>query len=69
MRDTAEKIAEIYPAGMGPDPAWMEIREFYCPGCGTQLEVEAIPPGYPIVSDFLPDIDAFYAQWLNEPLK
>ena len=29
------------------DPAWNELREFYCPSCARQLEVEAVPPGYP----------------------
>ena len=69
VRDTEEKLKEVYPIGMGSDPAWMEIREFYCPGCGTQLEVEAVPPWYPIVFDFLPDIDAFYSEWLSDPLN
>jgi len=67
-RDTREKLAEIYPGPRSPDPQWCEIREFYCPGCGAQLEVESVPPGYPITFDFLPDIDAFYEQWLGQPL-
>jgi hypothetical protein len=25
---------------------------------------EAVPPGYPIVFDFQPDIDGFFAEWL-----
>jgi acetone carboxylase gamma subunit len=28
------------------------------PGCGELLEVEAVPPGCPILFDFLPDLDA-----------
>lgn len=67
-RDTREKLAEIYPGPRSPDPQWCEIREFYCPGCGAQLEVESVPPGYPITFDFLPDIDAFYEHWLGRPL-
>ena len=51
------------------DPAWCEIREFYCPGCGAQLEVENVPPGYPVSFDFLPDIDGFYAEWIGKPLS
>jgi acetone carboxylase gamma subunit len=66
-RDTSEKLAEIYPGPRSPDPEWCEIREFYCPGCGAQLEVESVPPGYPITFDFLPDIDAFYEEWLGQP--
>ncbi|SFJ66884.1 acetone carboxylase subunit gamma [Thermoflavimicrobium dichotomicum] len=68
VRDTEEKIAEIYPKLMGPDPRWMEIREYYCPGCSTQLEVESVPPGYPVIFDFKPDIDAFYEKWLGKPV-
>ena len=38
------------------------FREFYCPGYGAQLEVEAVPPGHPLVFSALPDIDGFYNQ-------
>lgn len=69
VRDTQEKIDEIYPRLLGCDPQWMHLREFICPGCGTLLEVEAVPPGYPIVFDFQPDIDAFYTHWLGTPLS
>jgi acetone carboxylase gamma subunit len=65
VRDTKEKLAEIYPTMMAADPDWMELREYYCPGCFTMLEVEAVPPNYPIVFDFQPDIDAFYESWLK----
>ena len=37
------------------DPNFMILREFYCPGCGSQLEVEAVPPGYPFIFNFLPE--------------
>lgn len=36
---------------------WMIFREFFCPGCGAQLEVEAVPPGHPIVFNALPNVD------------
>jgi acetone carboxylase, gamma subunit len=64
VRDTEEKIDEIYPSLMGCHPDWMNLREYICPGCATLLEVEAVPPGYPVVFDFQPDIDGFYQQWL-----
>jgi acetone carboxylase gamma subunit len=65
VRDTSEKLDEIYPGFRKHSRAdFCEVREFYCPNCGTQLEVEAVPPGYPIAFDFLPDIDAFY-EWLG----
>src|SRR3989440_670515 len=42
------------------DPEWMELRELYCPKSGRLLEVEAVTSGYPVVHDFLPDIEGFY---------
>jgi acetone carboxylase gamma subunit len=47
---------EIYPRGIGPDPDWCVFREFYCPDCGVQLDVETIPPGVPFIFSFEPDI-------------
>lgn len=67
--DTEEKMTEIYPKLMGCDTDWMVLRHYYCPSCLTQLEVEAVPPGYPIIHDFEPDIDTFYREWLGKPLK
>lgn len=64
LRDDAASIGEIYPDKMGCHPDWMNLREFICPGCGRLLEVEAVPPGYPVVFDFQPDLDAFYGRWL-----
>lgn len=69
VRDDVESIEEIYSTTDPCDPEWMEIREFICPGCLTLLEVEAAPPGYPIVFDFLPDLERFYDEWLGRPLS
>lgn len=41
-----------------PDPDWVRILEFYCPGCGTQVETEYLPPGHPITWDIEIDIDS-----------
>ena len=41
-----------------PDPDWVRIVECYCPGCGTQIETEYLPPGHPITHDIEIDIDA-----------
>jgi acetone carboxylase, gamma subunit len=41
-----------------PDPDWVRIVEFYCPGCGTQVETEYLPPGHPITWDIEIDIDS-----------
>ncbi len=69
VRDTQEKLSEIYPKMMGPDPEWMVIREYYCPGCYAQLDVENVPPGYPVIHEFQPDLETFYEKWLGKPLK
>jgi acetone carboxylase, gamma subunit len=65
VRDTDEKLAEIFPAMMQGNAQWSQIREYFCPGCMSQLEVEAVPPGYPVIHDFVPDIDGFYEEWLG----
>lgn len=41
--------SEIQPGRLAPNKDWCIYREFYCPGCGTQVEVEATPPGTPII--------------------
>jgi acetone carboxylase gamma subunit len=68
VRNTKAGIDELYPHPMGCHPEWMELREYFCPGCWTQLDVEAVPPGYPVVFNFLPDLEAFYAEWLGEKI-
>ncbi|MCS7276177.1 MAG: acetone carboxylase subunit gamma [Dehalococcoidia bacterium] len=68
VRETEEQMREVYRGREMPDPNWVQIREYYCPGCGTQLEVEAVPRGCPPDFEFLPDIDSFYSQWLGQPL-
>jgi len=68
VRDTEEKLDEVFYGPRKPDPEYCEVREYYCPGCGAQLEVETLPVGYPAIFDFLPDIDAFYSDWLKQPL-
>jgi acetone carboxylase gamma subunit len=55
---------EIHPAlvpgsfSFSPDPLWVRIVEFYCPGCGTQVETEYLPPGHPITHDIEIDLDS-----------
>jgi acetone carboxylase, gamma subunit len=49
---------EVFEPRRGSDPDWMILREFYCPGCQAQLEVEAVPPGYPFIFDFEPQLEA-----------
>jgi acetone carboxylase gamma subunit len=68
VRDSEEAILEVYPKMAGPDPELQQIREYYCPGCARQLEVEALQPGYPVVHEFLPDIEGFYSGWLGRDI-
>jgi acetone carboxylase gamma subunit len=65
VRETFEDLREIYPEMMQGDPEWNHLREFFCPTCKTLLEVEAVPPGYPLVHDFVPDLEGFYREWLG----
>jgi len=44
------------------DPAWTRIIEFYCPGCGTQIETEYLPPGHPITHDIEIDLVSLKAR-------
>jgi acetone carboxylase, gamma subunit len=68
VRDNEESLSGVYRGREQPDPQWIQVREYYCPGCSTQLEVEAVPRGTPPDFEFLPDLDTFYRDWLGKPL-
>ena len=68
VRDDEASMGEIYQGREMPDVAWIQLREYVCPGCGSQLEVEAVPRGCPPDFEFLPDLDTFYREWLGRPL-
>jgi len=68
VRRDRDAMLEVFPDKMHPDPEWNELREYYDPISFRLLDVESVPPGYPVVHDFLPDLEAFYADWLGEPL-
>jgi acetone carboxylase gamma subunit len=68
VRDDEASMSEVYRGREMPDPAWIQLREYICGGCGAQLEVEAVPRGCPPDFDFLPDLDTFYREWLGRPL-
>lgn len=59
---------DIYPArfdgehSYAPDPSWCRIVEYYCPGCGTQVETEYLPPGHPLTRDIAIDVDELAAR-------
>lgn len=56
-RDIHEAVLEG-PYSFSPDPDWSRIIEFYCPGCGRQIETEYLPPGHPITHDIELDVDS-----------
>ncbi len=58
-RRTQEEIAEVFTT-VAPDARYVEMREFYCPGCQAQLAVEVVPAGYPFMFEVLPDVDGLY---------
>jgi N-methylhydantoinase B/acetone carboxylase alpha subunit len=68
VRDTDALFREVYPELGHPDGNWQELREFYCPISGRLLETEAVPPGYPVMHEYLPDIEGFYSGWLGREL-
>ena len=68
VRNTDDKLQEIYPQMMHCYPEYMELREYFCPGCWSLLEVEAVPPGYPVIFDFLPDLETLYKEWLGREI-
>lgn len=53
----------LYERTFAPNPTWCRILEYYCPGCGTMVETEYLPPGHPPLRDIDLDIDALKAQW------
>lgn len=52
-----------YRYTFAPDPKWCRILEYYCPGCGTQVETEYLPPGHPPTRDIELDIDDLKRRW------
>ena len=56
--------AEVHAPGIegeftfAPRGEWIRIVEFYCPGCGRQVETEYLPPGHPLTQDISLDWDA-----------
>jgi acetone carboxylase gamma subunit len=68
VRDDEETMLEVFPKMAGGDPEWIEVREFYCPSCALMLEIDCAVPGYPVLHDFLPDVEGFYRGWLGREL-
>jgi acetone carboxylase gamma subunit len=69
VRRTQAELEEIYPADhLTIDTELVELCEWYCPLSGTLLDVDAVPPAYPVEIDFTPDLEAFYKDWLGRTL-
>jgi acetone carboxylase gamma subunit len=51
----APLVSGVY--NFSPDPQWVRIVEYCCPGCGTQMETEYLPPGHPLTHDIELDLD------------
>ena len=45
-----------------PDPNWVRIIEFYCPGCGVQIETEYLQLGHPVTHDISLDLVSLKAR-------
>ena len=61
---------ELYSFTFAPDANWVQILEYYCPGCGVMVEVEYLPIGHPPVVDMEFDLDALKLQWKDrKPLS
>ena len=68
VREAEADHREIYPEYQTPHPDWdFQLREWFCPGCYAQLDVDAVPAAYPVRRGFEPDVDTFYVDWLGEP--
>ncbi len=52
-----------------PNPEWIRILEFYCPGCGRQVETEYLPPGHPITHDTEIDMDSLKSRLESGELR
>ena len=70
VRDSRERLTAVYPAEhLTIDPGLVELREFICPRCGTLLDVDCVPPAYPVEMEFVPDLEGFYKEWLGRDLS
>lgn len=57
--------ADKFEYTFAPDRKFCTIYEFYCPNCGTMMEVEYQVPGHMPVHDIDLNIDQLKAQWVN----
>jgi len=68
---------EIHPPGLegereytfSPNGEWIRILEFYCPGCGRQVDSDYLPPGHPLTRDTEIDVDALKARLADGEIR
>lgn len=70
-RDPREIHAAIIegPYSFAPDPEWVRVLEFYCPGCSKMIETEYLPPGHPVTHDIELDVDSLKKRLASGDLK
>ena len=69
IRKNSADFNKIFPPEhMTIDPELVEIREWICPKSGMLIDVDCVPPTYPVEIDFTPDLEAFYTDWLGRKL-
>lgn len=59
-RDPREIYRPLVPGeySFSPNPDWVRIVEFYCPGCGVMIENEILPLGHPLTHEIELDVDS-----------
>lgn len=60
------KLSKDTTISYAPDPDFMRVVEFYCPGCGALISVQYLPPGHPIPVEIQLDIDNLKARQTKE---
>ncbi|MSR14822.1 MAG: acetone carboxylase subunit gamma [Gammaproteobacteria bacterium] len=69
VRRSRKDLEKVFPVEhLTIDSALVELREWICPLSGTLLDVDCVPPTYPVEIDFTPDLKAFYEDWLGREL-
>lgn len=69
VRRSRKDLEKVFPVEhLTIDSSLVELREWICPISGTLLDVDCVPPTYPVEIDFTPDLKAFYEEWLGRKL-
>jgi len=69
IRNTPAALKKLFPAEhLTIDVNLVEVREWICPKSGMLLDVDCVPPTYPVEVDFTPDLQVFYEEWLGRKL-